>query len=199
MQPSRWMSQDYKLQNQSSAIRRWFGSAFLHRICLTARINWLIDPYLSSTFEEATVALLFWTKAHRLRRWPFSKFCGCVSTSSQVNLLLVPGTSPVSRDREGKIKIRGQGFRRNSKAFSGRNHKFSDQKQVISKKKRSSPKSEGFLWPKSQILTFFPPKNTNFFLPKKCRGGQEKNRGTKTKIGGALPPRWRRACLALSH
>ena len=28
---------------------------------------------------------------------------------------------------------------------------FSGQKQVISKKKRSSPKSEGFFWPKSKI------------------------------------------------
>ena len=37
-------------------------------------------------------------------------------------------------------KSKKKGFRRNPKAFSGRNHKFSDQKQVISKqqKKRSS-------------------------------------------------------------
>ena len=55
-------------------------------------------------------------------------------------------------------------------------------------KKRSSPKSEGFFWPKSQIQTFFPAKNSNFFLPKKYRGGQEINRGP-------LPPRWRRACF----
>ena len=82
----------------------------------------------------------------------------------------------------------GKGFCQNPKAFSGRNHKFSAQKQVISKKK-SSPKSEGIFWPKSQILTFFPPKNNNFFLPKKFCGGQEKSRrGAKTKIGGALPP-----------
>ena len=40
-----------------------------------------------------------------------------------------------------------------------------------------SPKSEGFFRPKSQILTFFPAKNSNFFLPKKYRGGQEINRG----------------------
>ena len=80
-----------------------------------------------------------------------------------------------------------KGLRRNPKAFSGRNHKFSDQKQ----EKRSSPKFEGFFWPKSQILTFFPPKNTNFFLPKKYHGGQEKKSGggeAKTKIGGAFPP-----------
>ena len=66
--------------------------------------------------------------------------------------LLKSGASPASRDRGGKIKIRGKGFRRFPKAFSGRNYKFSDQKQMISKKKKSSPKSEGFFWPKSQII-----------------------------------------------
>ena len=30
-----------------------------------------------------------------------------------------------------KLKLGGKGFRRNAKAFSGRNHKLSDQKQVI--------------------------------------------------------------------
>ena len=98
------------------------------------------------------------------------------------------GVSPASRDREGKIKIRGaQDFRRKAKVFSDRNHKFSDQKQVISKKKkRSSPKSEGFFWPKSQILTFFPPQNTNFFQ-KNTVGGKKKIEGAKTKIGGRSP------------
>ena len=101
-------------------------------------------------------------------------------------------------------KKKKKGFRRN--------HKFSDQMQVISKKKRSSLKSEGFFWPKSQILTFFPPKNSNFFLPKKYRGGARKksggkkenrggkneNRGGKNENRGGiapLPPRWRRACV----
>ena len=55
------------------------------------------------------------------------------------------GVSPASRDREGKIKIRGaQDFRRKAKVFSDRNHKFSDQKQVITKKKkglRRNPKA----------------------------------------------------------
>ena len=94
-----------------------------------------------------------------------------------------------SNQRQVISKKKKKGLRRNPKAFSVRNHKFSDQKQVISKKKRSSLKSEGFFWPKSQILTFFPPKNTNFFLPKKYRGGQEKNRGGIAP----LTPRWRRA------
>ena len=67
------------------------------------------------------------------------------------------------------------------------------------KKKTSSPKSEGFFWPKSQILTFFPPNNSNFFIPKKFRGGQEKNREGKIKNRGALPPRWRRAWLELKR
>ena len=144
--------------------------------------------------------------------------CKLVCTGT-MNEWCKTGASPALRDRGGKIKIRGaKVFAPN---FSGRNHKFSDQKQVISKKKMSSPKSEGFFWPKSQIfrpkpgdlqkkkrpspysegffwpksqiLTFFPPKNSNFFLQKKYRGEQEKNRGAKTKIGGALPPRWRRA------
>ena len=120
------------------------------------------------------------------------------------------GASPASRDRGSKIKIRGakifaeffwpkshviskkkKGLRRNPMAFSDRNCKFSDQKQVISKKKRSSPKSEGFFWPKLQNLTFFPPNNTNFFLPKKFRGGARKNRGgggQKRKSEGHCPP-----------
>ena len=54
---------------------------------------------------------------------------------------------------------------------------------------RSSPKSEGFFCRISQILTLFLPKNTNFFLPKKYRGGARKKSGG----GGAiapLPPRW---------
>ena len=59
------------------------------------------------------------------------------------------------------------------------------------KKKRSSPKSEGFFMPKSQIQTFFPAKNSNFFLPKKYRGGKEINQGgiNKNRGGNApLPP-----------
>ena len=93
-----------------------------------------------------------------------------------------------------KLKSGGQRF---SPKCEGRNHKFSDQKVFAEKKKvtrkkkekkRSSPKSEGFFWPKSQILTFFSPKNTNFFLPKKYRGGGKKKIGVQErKSGGALP------------
>ena len=61
-----------------------------------------------------------------------------------------------------------KGLRRNPKAFSGRNHKF----------KR-----------------FFPATNSNLFLPKKYRGGQEINQGGKNEnLGGhcpPCPPRWR--------
>ena len=32
MQPSWWVCHDWKLQNQSSSIRWWFGTAFFHRI-----------------------------------------------------------------------------------------------------------------------------------------------------------------------
>ena len=81
------------------------------------------------------------------------------------------------------ISQKKKGLRRNLKAFSRRNRYFSAKKQVISKKKkkkqRSSPKSEGFFWPKSQISTFFSPKNTNL---KKNRGRQ------KRKSGGIAPP-----------
>ena len=55
-------------------------------------------------------------------------------------------------------------------------------------KKKYSPKSKGFLWLKSQILTFFPPKNANFFLSKNHRGGQEKNRGGKNENCPPVPP-----------
>ena len=93
------------------------------------------------------------------------------------NLLLFHHRGVASFARSG-----GKGFRRNPKAFSGRNHKFSAQKQVISQKK------EGFFWPKSQILTFFPPKNINFFQ-KNSVGGQEKNRGGKNENRvGIVPP-----------
>ena len=69
----------------------------------------------------------------------------------------------------------------------------------LREKKRSSPKSEGFFWPKSQILTYFPPNNSNFFLPKKFRGGgKKKNRGDKNENRGGIAPlplRWRCACF----
>ena len=39
MQPSWWVCHDWKLQNQSSAIRWWFGSAFFHRISPPARMK----------------------------------------------------------------------------------------------------------------------------------------------------------------
>ena len=104
-----------------------------------------------------------------------------LTNSRVITSILGARASPASRDRRGK------GFRRN--------HKFSDQKQVISKKKRSSPKSEGFFWPKSQILTFFPPQNTQLLPPQKIPWeGQEKNRGG----GGKNENRLRRACLGIS-
>ena len=94
-----------------------------------------------------------------------------------------------------------KGLRRNPKAFSGRNHKFKrffrpKTGDLQKQKEKVLPKSEGFFWPKSQIQTVFPAKNSNFFLPKKYRGGQEINRGGggERKSGGAMPPRWRCAC-----
>ena len=49
----------------------------------------MIDSYLSSTHEEAMLALLFWTNPHQLSSWPFSKFPGWRLTSSNAILLLV--------------------------------------------------------------------------------------------------------------
>ena len=74
-----------------------------------------------------------------------------------------------------KLKSGGKDFRRNAKVYSGRNHKFSDQKQVISKL---------FL---AEIANFnvFSPKNTNFFLPKNTVG---EGRGARKKSGGIAPP-----------
>ena len=85
---------------------------------------------------------------------------------------------------------------------------------MISKnKKRSSPKSGGFFWPKSQIFrpkaviskkkvfaeirvfflaeianfNVFSAQNTNFLLPKKYRGGaRKKNRGGKNENRGGI-------------
>ena len=63
---------------------------------------------------------------------------------------------------------------------------FSAQKQVISKKKTSSSKLEGFFCPKSQIQTFFSAKTSNFFLPTKFRVGQER-KSEKRKAPPAPP------------
>ena len=46
------------------------------------------------------------------------------------------------------------------------------------------PISEGFFWPKLQISTFFQAKKSNFFLPKKYRGGAR----SKSGGGGIAPP-----------
>ena len=81
-----------------------------------------------------------------------------------------------------KLKSGGQRFSPN---FSGRNQK---------KKKKSSPKSEGFFWPKSQIWTFFPPNNSNFFLPKKFRGGARKKSGGHCPPAGDAPARGTTRC-----
>ena len=62
-------------------------------------------------------------------------------------------------------------------------------------KKRSSPKSDGIFWPTSQILTFFPPKNINIFLPKNFRGGTRKKSGGQKRKSGEHCPRWQRACF----
>ena len=89
------------------------------------------------------------------------------------------------------LNQRGTGFRRNPKAFSGRNHKFSAQKQVISKKKKDLRRNPRHFLAKITYFNVFLPKNINFFLLKKFRGGQEKNPGgggQKWKSGGAWPP-----------
>ena len=105
------------------------------------------------------------------------------------------------REIEGGAKLKSGGQRFSPKRegfFWPKSQIFRPKAGDLQKKKGASPTSEGFFWPKSQILTLFPPKNTNFFLPKKYRGGQEKNRGggQKRKSGGIapLPPRWRRTC-----
>ena len=129
-----------------------------------------------------------------------------VLIGSLLNPEMYPGASPASRDRGAKLKSVGQRFSPKCEGLAEiTNFPI---KSRWSPKKRSSPKSEGFFWPKSQILTFFPPKNTNFFLPKKYRGGSRKKSGggggggAKTKIEGALPslpPRWQRAWMYHPH
>ena len=101
------------------------------------------------------------------------------------------GASPASRDRGSKIKIRrAKVFAEMRRLFLAEITNFPTKSGDL-QKKRSSPKSEGFFWPKSQILTFFPAKNTNYFLPKNTVGGQEKNGGGGGKNenrGGIVPP-----------
>ena len=83
------------------------------------------------------------------------------------------------------ISKKKKGLRRNLKAFSGRKQAIS---KIKIKKKSSSPKSEGFFWPKLQVLTFFRPKNINFFIPKNTVGkARNKLGGQKRKLGGIAP------------
>ena len=95
---------------------------------------------------------------------------------SDLGLISIQGRRQLREIGGAKLKSGGKGFRRIFLAeITG----------DLPKKKKSSPKSKGFFWPKSQILTFFPPNNSNFFLPKKFRGGGKKKiGGAKTKIGG---------------
>ena len=99
-----------------------------------------------------------------------------------------PGASPALRDRGGgaKLKSVGERFLPN---FSGRNHnKFSDQKQVISKKKVFAEIRRLFL---AEIANFnvFSAQKQQLLPPKKYRGeGAKKIGGAKTKIGGHCPP-----------
>ena len=67
--------------------------------------------------------------------------------------------------------LQNKGLRRNPKAFSGRNRKLSDQKQVISKKKKISAQKHQLLHPRK--------------IP---WGRQEKNRGDKNENRGHCSP-----------
>ena len=102
--------------------------------------------------------------------------------------VMLLGASPASRDRGGKC------FSRFPEAFSGRNFNvfFRPKPGDLQKKKKL------FLMEITNFNVFSGQKKQ--LLPKKYRGGQEINRGAKTKIGGALPPlppRWRRAWMLL--
>ena len=62
----------------------------------------------------------------------------------------------VKQGQKQVISKKKKGLRRNPKAFSGRNQKFKRFFQpktgdLQKQKKRSSPKFEGFFWPKSEI------------------------------------------------
>ena len=112
-------------------------------------------------------------------------------TSSKFSIQEFRGVASFARSGGAKLKSGGQRFSPISEGFFWPKSqifrpKADDLQNKI--KKRSSPKSESFFCRISQILTFFPPKNTNFFLPKKYRGGKKKIEGAKTKIGGTLPP-----------
>ena len=100
------------------------------------------------------------------------------------------GASPASRDRVGQNLNQGRkGFRRNPKAFSGRNHKFSAQKQVISKKKKAFAKIRRLFLAEIASFNVFSAEKHQLLPPKKIPwGGKKKIGGEKTKIGGALPP-----------
>ena len=85
------------------------------------------------------------------------------------------GVASFARSGGGaKFKSGGQRFSRNPKAFSGRNHKFSAHKQVISEKKglRRNPKAFSgrnvFSSEKQQLL---PPKKIPWRGKKKIEGG----------------------------
>ena len=130
----------------------------------------------------------------------------------RANICRYTGASPASRDRGGKIKIKGakvfaeffwpksqliskkiiiiKGFRRDPKAFSDRNRKFSDQKQVISKKNKVFAEIRRlFLAEIANFNVFFRPIRATSSSQKIPLGGQEKNwEGKYENRGGIASP-----------
>ena len=107
---------------------------------------------------------------------------------SKISKHCIRGVASFARSGGAKLKLGGQGFHQNAKAFSGRNHKFSDQTQVISKKKVFAEIRRLFLAKIANFNVFFRTKTPTSSSQKNTVGGQEENRGGKNENRGGIAP-----------
>ena len=92
-----------------------------------------------------------------------------------------------------KKKLKKKGFRRNPKAFSGRNHKFKrffrPKAGDLQKQKKILAEIRRLFLAEITNLSVFSGQKQQLFRPKKIPwGGQEINRVGKNENRGAMPP-----------
>ena len=114
------------------------------------------------------------------------------SNKQQIQYTRIQGRRQLREIGGAKLKSGVKGFRQNPKAFSGRNHKFSDQKQVISKiklKKKVFAEIRKLFLPDIANFNVFSAQKHQLLPPKKIPwGARKKSGGQKRKSGGHCPP-----------